>query len=318
MLNKLESHFQEFHPNNCFYKKGYRKFKLQEFEEIYWNYHPFTEKYFFEGNPAYLDEFQSLYDMSRYPWIMVRDGFIGLLTFFLKYPKPPQDLLSNLIIHEQFSSLVPRYWEGRILFYRLKEIENSNDQKSETLVLHGMGIEELYWGDSFGQTLELLKKSQAQNILAFCPTRPSFLSSPKEKFSQFHLKLSQSLFNIYGDKIQIFENMGDFQLSLKPFKNFRFINLDQEKIFNADNYMDHFCYAQGGRELEYNKKNDEEQNFKVRCSLNHEIEFFQKDLDSKEFFKYFLALNHLDQTNLTMIDYFRNAEVKKIYHSQSK
>ncbi len=98
ILSRVDELIQNSANGDIHYKKWNVDFRDQYFKDVYWSYFPITEKYFFEGNPTFLYEYRNFNDLARYPLIIVRDGFAGILDFFLNHPIPPEDFRTILLI----------------------------------------------------------------------------------------------------------------------------------------------------------------------------------------------------------------------------
>ena len=77
------------------------------------------ESYFSELNASFVLEYQGLTSMSTYPFITLRDGYMGILYFFLKNPKPPKLFSTQILVPAKFEKLIPKTWKENVLVYEM-------------------------------------------------------------------------------------------------------------------------------------------------------------------------------------------------------
>ena len=81
ILNEIKSIINSNYLNSeTLYNKWKVNFRDEHFEEIYWDNYPFMDKYYFEANPSYLYEYEDMFDLGRYPLVMLRDGLLGIFS----------------------------------------------------------------------------------------------------------------------------------------------------------------------------------------------------------------------------------------------
>ena len=140
-LSEIQNKILSMHNQEILYKKWDVRHRSKDFTDLYWLYYPNTDKYYFEGNPSFLYEYEHLDDLGRFPIVTVRDGYLGLVDFFISNPKPNKDFLTTLVIHKKYSRLVPKAWEDQIALYTVQP-RNVQIKKNKKLIVHGYGVVE--------------------------------------------------------------------------------------------------------------------------------------------------------------------------------
>lgn len=317
MLNKINNLIENFDKNEISYKKMINRFKDGKFEKLFAERFPFTERYFFEGNPSFSYEYKDVFDMGRYPVIMLRDGFLGILDFFLTHPKPSEDMSTNLLIPKQFEGLVPTFWKDRVALYEVKTRKVAFE-KSKTLFVHGVGVEETFWKNPCETLYAGLEEkiSQFDEIHCFFPTRTSTFSLPKDRFVNFHIDLLKHSFKTLGNDINVHETFDTYNTALKASDKFSFFNVDKSKVFISDNFIDHLMLKLGGEDLRDQIESHEEK-LEFNLSLNHKIEITNVDF-SKSVFNNFYLKQRLKgrKSDASIYKLFLDADVKKEFEKQ--
>lgn len=249
MLNNIKEIIDSNGDGDILYKKWDVQFRDDYFSQVYWSYFPVTQKYYFEGNPSFSYEYKNLFDIGRYPITTLRDGFVGLLEFFLLHPTPTSDFRSKILIHKKFERIVPKQWKDFVACYSI----NSRRKRSvvpaseQTLIIHGLGLEECFWKSSPIEIAQNLQKKASgfKEVKFLIPQRESLMSSKENQEKKFNVALLKAIYEVFGFDIEIEMNVEDFLEKFKS-KKFSFLNLDSSMAFIADNYIDHFLFSIGG------------------------------------------------------------------------
>ncbi|MDP7321718.1 MAG: hypothetical protein QF441_13990 [Bacteriovoracaceae bacterium] len=314
MLDKIQKIIENNgkNDNDLYYKKWDTEFRDELFKEVYWSYFPITQKYYFEANPAFISEFRNLFDLGRFPLVMLRDGYVGLLDFFFQQAKPTLDLPSEILIHKKFEKLVPKGWEDRIHLYSFM---NKGEEKPcmENLVLHGIGTEELFWHSNLEQRLQALKdKCQGANIFLFLPQRNSPLSRKEHQDMKFNLKTMQIIFKVFGDEVTVETDSERFFKKFN-FERFSFYNLDQSHVFVADNFLDHYLYSMGGSNFANEGEEPIGDHLSYDLSLKHKIIIEPVNIAKSHFPEFYLPHKLSGKKDISLYHIFRSDVFKKLF-----
>ncbi len=299
MLDKIKDIVDRNICENLISKKWDIQFRNADFEQIYWHHHPMTERYYFEGNPLFTFELQSPLEMECYPIVMLRDGALGILDFFINYPRPWSDLKTMFLIPERFESLVPKFWKDHVAIYKVqsRELEKSS---STQLILFGNSSCDSYYFTSLEESLNGLSQEALENLDVRClflqrdsklknqPDGNDYIEKLKIIFQKTSLDLKITT-NFYPDFDQMRE--GDFY----------YYNLDRDSIFISDNYLEHFFMARKGRDIaQSNSRNLAKEVLKYSLSPYHEVVISEFNSDQSVFPDFYLycKLNKIDKPSV--------------------
>ena len=315
ILNKISNYIQNSTHDNIHYKKWNVDFRDALFKDFYWSYFPITEKYFFEGNPAFFYEFRDNFDLGRYSIVTIRDGFAGVLDFFLQHPKPPYDLKTVLLINHRFINIVPPSWKHQVAFYQVKGTAK-DDIGKEVLYFHGLATEEYFWNKNspMEYALELRNIASSYNKTVFIlPQRESILSTWQHRKKRYDIEFYKVLYEVFGFDIQVEMNSSEFFELFKKPDSFSFYNLDQVNGVVADNYIDHFFYSLGGDCInEVPESVKEESSLSYKLSRFHKIEIFTSEKIGESFLKYYLPYKGSAQGS-SLYNVYKSDGFKEVY-----
>jgi hypothetical protein len=313
ILSEIKEHIVNTHSDDIHYKKWHVGFRDEYFKEIYWSYYPITQKYFFEANPTFLYEYRSIEDMQRYPLILVRDGFVGILDFFLVNPSPAKFFKTILLIEKKFEKLVPKQWLKQVAVYEVYSTKKE-EAKKENLLIHGQGMEDLFWSDDLDKRIFDIKKiaSQYKNINFVISQRESLLSSSENKGKQHNLSLHKSIYEHFGFEVKINVDVQK-ELKLLKFSNFGFINLDHTNGFVSDNYIDHFLYSKGGVNLDAIETSN---SYKEHYNLSpfHGVGLKELDAAKSVFAEFYLAYKMSNSGVTSIYGLYQSEKFKSLYY----
>jgi hypothetical protein len=313
MLNKINKIIETNGDGDILYKKWDVKFRDDYFSEVYWSYFPSTQKYFFEGNPAFSYEYRNLFDVGRYPITTFRDGFAGLLEFFLIHPVPTNDFRSILLIHKKFQSIVPKQWKEFVACYSInpRSIKKETDKKE--LIIHGLGLEECFWKESPLNLVKRLKlKTEGfEEIKFLIPQRESLMSSKENQEKKFNVALLKAIYEVFGFDVKIETNTEEF---LEKFKsnNFSFINLDSSNGFIADSYIDHHFFSIGGNSLN-EVFTDLNEGLSYNLSHHHKITIEEIDHSKSIFSTFYMPHKLSGRKKISVYDVYQSKLFQKLF-----
>lgn len=309
MLNKIEEILNSITPEqDLLYKKWNIQHRDEFFTQIYWSYHPETEKYFFEGNPAFSYEYKNIFDFGRYPITMLRDGFVGVLEFFLLHPIPPKDFKSVILIHKKYERLIPKSWKDQVACYEIQQREDTFERQNNFLFCYGTATEQLFWNQSVDELAQKLSTEvkKYSDFLLYLPIRDSHLSSSPQK-KMHYLELLKELYRNIGFDIPIVHDSFDKILKRLETKNFDFLSMDTGKVFIADDYNSHVLFSLGGNQI-VQKTYFEESDDLMVCNLssNHCIKVGEAQLGNTLFPEFFVDFKFNGQKTRSIYEVFKD------------
>ncbi len=313
-LNKISELIEHINPEqNLLYKKWNIQHRDELFTQLYWSHHPMTEKYYFEANPSFYYEYKNIFDLGRYPIVMLRDGFLGILEFFLLHPKPHKDIDTTLLIPKQFECLVPKLWENQIASYNIYQKNPREDEKADQIFIYGTPTEELFIRKSHAEMAkeisEVIKPYKEYKI--YFPIRDSILSNAEGKEKLFYIKFVKEIYRHVGFDANIFFHHIHENLKSLEGKKFDFYNLDKSKILIEDNYLDHFLYSIGGKNYIETTKISSGLNYDL--SKGHAIEIQEIDFTKNCFSEFFLNFKLTGQRTRSIYEIFKDKTIRELY-----
>lgn len=318
MLNKIKSIIDSNSNDEILYKQDQINHRDDFFTKIYWSYAPFTSKYYFEGNPAFLYEYKNLFDMGRFPITLVRDGFLGILDFFLIHPLPKKDYRSILLIPRKFQYLVPKQWVGQVALYEVNLKKTFTQKNKDNLIVVGYPAEETFVNTSIEDKVkELVEISREyKNVEFVLPQRESYLStSLKQANEKYSLELYKYIYKYFGFEKEIHYDIDKFFIKTK-LKNYSFLQLDSDNLFINDNFMDFYLTSQNAFPLHLKENTHKEEALKYDLSLNHEINIFDFDASKSKFNSFYVAYR-MNRKTSSIYELFNYDEIREIYKELS-
>jgi glycosyltransferase involved in cell wall biosynthesis len=243
---------------------------------------PSSDVFFHPWNPVFSDSIQNQGQLELYPQILLRDGALSLLDFFLRFPKPSKKS-SRLIVHADLSFLVPEEWRETTKCFRMNATRKSKPTSRLIFyhLLNDMPLDTITTSERFQSWLSQFPKNAEVEI---------FLGLREKQYP-----------TEWTERRDCFEMMTDFQfhfknkvhmISLEELKHrgtdpeFTYINMDVYRsglaLCSIDSYMmSHSCQLspqlidQGfkGQRIE-----------KSPLSFNHEFELFDFKNDNSDFY----------------------------------
>lgn len=202
-------------------------------------------------NPLYVYGVSDIAEIvENWSSLFIRDGLLGVLYFFSKFPTPALSEL-KVFVHENFSSVVPDEWRGQTLLYRhcvgprpLMLKDNSIRKK----LLLKMDFDSLYWN---------------KNAIEKLPKVLNRIFEVSGTFSEIHLLSTSSQIDFKDKESSLFfelvtilnRNIPEFSFlnwhklqTLQNMNEFEFVDLSSAKlILSADSYIDLFLCSKGAR-----------------------------------------------------------------------
>lgn len=318
-LNKVRTMIQNYEESDILYKKWDIRHRDEYFSRVYWNQMPALEKYFFEANPSYFYEYQNMFDIGRYPLVMIRDGYVGILDFFFMHPVPTKDMPTIFMIPKKYKRLVPKKWKEQVVFYTIEENKKSEDTK-KLLIVHGPGLEDVFWKRTPEDIVSDLANlsTEYKKVYLLLPQRDSFLSTPKEQRNLYWLQLIKNVYKHFGFDVQMSLEISAFLKKLeskKVLSNFSFINIDQNQVFNADNYIDHYLWSKGGHRIELEKENVLPNSDEVEYSLSpfHKIKISEYDVEESLFGEFYIIFKMMRKEGSSIYDIYQSRKFKELF-----
>lgn len=244
---KISNHLESYERKDLLFKRWDLRPMSQAYYEAMYRKFPGNEKYFFELNPSFVYEYQSIDAMLGFPFVMLRDGYLGLTYFFLKYSKPPKNCETTFLVPAKFQDLVPEAWEDDILLYNFDY--QSKLKSSKKLVLYGSIGYETFLTKKIDE--KLLDLPEAKEYLLLSTLREwGFIQTHPE--AQRYLNFQQELLKKANFNLKSFN---EFRPDYFNFINseYSFKNLDDDNFIIFDDYLTHYLSATGAANINDSK-----------------------------------------------------------------
>jgi len=317
ILNEVKTIIESGYPHtDVLYSKWKVKFRDEHFEKIYWDCYPFMDKYFFEANPSYLYEYEDMFDLGRYPLVMLRDGFLGILDLFFLHPKPPKDFASIILIHKKFEKLVPKMWLKHTACYQVlpRKEDKIFNTENQDLLIYGHATSETYWD----QNIETIFKNLEQKIEKFkhlyflLPHRNVELVRSGSSLFKNYIDLARYVVDKFPDKARLFNDINTF-LEIFKKKNFSFYNLDSAKIFNADNNLDHRFYSKNWTNISEVSYDQKEEDLEFNLSIGHKVVISNVNVEDNKFSEFYLNYKMSGKKTTSIYELALMSSIKETY-----
>lgn len=312
-LNKIQEKIQKINiDQDLLYKKWNIQHRDELFTSAYWAYFPMTEKYFFEANPGFLYEYKNLFDFGRYPISLVRDGFLGILDFFLVHSKPPKDFTSIVLVPKKFERLVPKSWQEQVAVYEFFNKKEVPENKKE-VIIYGSPTAEIFYQKDISDVAKWVCDtiSDYKKYHLMIPIRDSVIAPEKIKKKMHFIEFLKELYRNHGFDIEIHHNEVDEKIKSFEGSDFDYCGLDQDKIFINDNFLDHKLSSFGG----FNKswKSGPGEGMTYALSGSHGIEINELSFEDNIFSEFYLNFKLTGSRTKSIYQVFESNEIREIY-----
>lgn len=269
MLQKINDHFDHFEKKDLLIKSWHTKSLSPETNAIMWRYYPLTERYFFELNPSFVCDYKDINEMNDYPFVMLRDGFLGISYFFLKNPKPLEKGHTLFLIPKKFETLVPTYWKEKVMLYSF-EFQEENPGPFDNAYTYGQISPETFISTDYVTiTTDLYADFKSYRNYFLTPFRSTTFF---EKFnnSAYTRTVTSNILNLFGHNVKFedsfqpgnYENIG---------KGDVFSNLDRDNFYIYDDFLFHFFSSRGAYAHKYKGYKKKNVIKEINLSLYHKI-----------------------------------------------
>lgn len=278
MLDRIKKYIHEAHDEVILWKRWDIKYKSLFYRDCAWRLYPFTHKYYFEGNPSFLHEYKNIADMQRHPLIMLRDGLVPLISFFVENYKPPENFQSIFLVPKRFENIIPKAWFPYVATYEF-EYPTLKGRKPEVIYINGMGVSYTFWKKSIDEVVDNLlgKVPKGSKVEFLLPVRERsvFLLVDETKY------ISELLRKIYQkfDKDVVLHSSHDKILDIKFNKNSAFCDLEDSPYIIGDNYLHHVLCNENSAYIDAQKL-DKNNALVYPLSLHHNVVI--REIDSSE------------------------------------
>jgi len=274
-LQKINEHLKEFSEEELLIKRWDIKPTSEAIHQAMYRKYPLNEKYFFELNPSFVYEYPSIEAMLTFPFIMLRDGFLGLYYFFLKNPVLPKKSETIFLIPSKFSEIIPKSWKDNVLLYSFK-YTNENLENSKWMY-YGNISREIYFKKKLKDYI--IPKNKDYYFLS--PLQ-SIGYHPSHSELELYMNFQNLLLEISNFKAKIINTFREDELNFID-KTFTCENVDKNNFLIYDDYLTHFFASKGASIKVINTKNEKMKTIKtIKLSQYHEIQIGElKDFSNK-------------------------------------
>lgn len=224
--------------------------------------YPHGNTYIARSLPLFLHTFSSIEELSYFPFVMARDGAVGLTTFFLKNPEPKSSTI--LAVDQDLYFLVPSVWAKNVVLYQKI---SKNDTAGDGLILFGM----LHPNEILDSDLEIIfnqiKNNKFKRINSFFTFSNRFESKEESMvtvpyFQNMIQKLNSFLqMNITPLKYSEITNWNE--------TNYTYFNINQKKYYCSDSLVEYMLLEKGLSPFGASK--DSGQGMSIDVSFFHQV-----------------------------------------------
>ncbi len=281
MLEKIENQITNY-SKKLLRVKRWDQIKMHDsVRAMHDRFSPATFDYFFELNPSFHYQYHDLENLSEYPIVMLRDGFLGIFHFFVKFPKPLKGMDTLLLIPKEFSYLVSKFWKEKVLFYTIE-----NTQKVEEIkhtYIFGTLTKDNFLKSNISKTVKKMKTliPKESKISVVTSVKHHFFLDFRNEIETSML-FQKEMYKEFGFDINFID-----EYKIKNFENLDsscgFIDLDSDKFIISDHYFKHFFSSRGARDLNQVKQQNKNILKTVKLSPYHHINLELSDDKAFEF-----------------------------------
>ena len=282
MLQKINAHLENFKRPDIVVKRWEESEMSQGSKEVYWRYKPMTESYFSELNASFVLEYAGMMSISTYPFITLRDGYLGILFFFLRNPKPPMFFSTQILVPAKFEKLIPKTWKENVLVYEMI-YEKTEDTKKG--LFYGLPAKENFAVDT---AKEKLKRAFSKNMEIHSLVSPrDRLFNNNENEQIYYHDFTKELYKKYGFDVTIHSEFRPMEWS-STISQYGLFNLDSDNFFVYSDYLTFFFCSRGATYLNKPKELIREEDVlkEIKLSMYHSMRI--KEVG--EFSNYFASL----------------------------
>lgn len=250
MLQKINKHLLDFEKSDLLFKRWDLNPLSQNLHNAMYRRYPSNEKYYLEFNPSFVYEYQGIEAMLNFPFVMLRDGYLGLYYLFLRYPKLPENSSTIFLVPAKFSYLLPKSWENNVLLYDFEFSEKASPE--DTVIVYGNVGKEILINKTIEEKVkEELPKSD-KYIFVSTMREWGFLQQHSE--TQMYLEYQKELYKLSEFNVKTYN---DFRPDWFNFVDGKYCskNVDSEHFLIYDNYLTHFFASKGVKNIN-NVEND--------------------------------------------------------------
>jgi len=274
MLQEIEKHLNRCSKSNILIKSWSAKPLSSNTTNSMWRYFPLTEKYYFELNPSFVFDYRNIEDMLEYPYIQLRDGFLGLAYFFLVNPRPIDKSSTVFLVPKKFESLVPEFWKERVLLYDFNVKDIDQRDKKSSAYIYGQISPETFLDESYEERLEYIRKACQGNSFHFLTPFRNITYLNSHFNSIFTRNTMKVIHEKFGSDVNYEDNFVANNYT-KVCKNDSFCSLDKSHFYIYDDFLFHFLSARGAKPIERLSRKDREPVKKISLSLFHDINLYE-------------------------------------------
>jgi len=211
--------------------------------------YPHSEEYFSVLKPVFLHQIKSADVLSAYRPLLVRDGALGLLDFFLRYPAPP-DRDCHVFLHADLAWTVPAAWDASVAYYRVHSVSPLDAKQVNDVYLVVSVIDDKQCSLSqFSARLHAVKRFFADETVRYHVT---FLaahvfgknSTERDARSRLHFEMTRAALDVFGDDVDYvpWPEVQNRKLGASAFFEF-----NPRRFFYSDSFVTHQLLSKGGK-----------------------------------------------------------------------
>jgi hypothetical protein len=223
---------------------------IDEVFKAYWGLS--GESYGSKFNPIFLSHVFNLSDLKIKPFWLSRDGFVPLQLFFRRFPSPLL-LKSKIIIHSQFSALVPSAWKDHVLYfgYQPHQLCTALNKKPTKILLYGLvapaSCQLVHWKNLLNWIKNFCEQYQVQDLgVCLIHGQEPLIEalSNSNYYAEFWKLFYSTIPSSYRIQILDWKEV----LDRPSFADWSFLDISDKSLL-ADSFFDHVLLLKGGHPL---------------------------------------------------------------------
>ncbi|MCO4792571.1 MAG: hypothetical protein KC493_02575 [Bacteriovoracaceae bacterium] len=214
---------------------------------------PHSKAYVDSSRPMWLFYVKSIEKLGYFSWIHSRDGSLGLIRFFSKFPEP-NGIKTKILMNKMHYRLVPNEWKENILLYENVRTVDNYDNEVVYLAITGHELAtSLPALEAVCKKINNLKGVQRVVIVPF-----NLTIKGTESLSQGESFLCEASGLVYKNINTSVSTLNMYKLQFENLNGKLFLNLNSNLTLFSESYFDFYMKSRGAVSLndEYVKNID--------------------------------------------------------------
>jgi hypothetical protein len=254
-------------------------------EKLIHSLSPHSDFYYSSLCPIFSFEIRNNDSLNLFTSVLLRDGVISLLNFFLKNPTPV-GVRTKVLINENLSQIVPKAWFDRVWYYRSHSKVKTNGVKFNYIVnLENYGPMLL---ESIRNDFKEILSSGYKDINIIPTAVSGFGQGDRSRLPSCIASFSNDISKEFKERDLSFSSI--IELDKDELLGSSFKLNKNVFLWTSDSYIAHYLLSNGASDFTQNGHDETSDKSEVELSLYHGMTVFRKqDQASKETLPEFCA-----------------------------